>query len=66
MYFNKMVERGKRMNYYIYGAGKNLKTILDQVSQYICIEGILDNDKNKINTKFFLKRICSITQTLLT
>lgn len=59
MHFNKMVERGKRMNYYIYGAGKNLKTILDQVSQYICIEGILDNDKNKINTKIFLKRIYS-------
>lgn len=48
------------MNYYIYGAGKNLKIVLDQVTQYICIDGILDNDKSKINTEIESKRVYSI------
>lgn len=38
------------MKYYIYGAGKNLEEVLEQIVGFLDIEAILDNDMEKIGT----------------
>lgn len=38
------------MEYYIYGAGNNLQSVLEQTNYYLDIEGIIDNNDEKINT----------------
>lgn len=39
------------MKYYIYGAGKNLNEVLEKTAFFLDVEGILDNDIEKIGTK---------------